>query len=38
VGPLLAAAFAVDAGSVTAALEAHVRQQLEELAREARQF
>ena len=38
VGPLLAAQFELDAASVTAALDGHVRQQLEELANERVDF
>jgi hypothetical protein len=38
VGPLLAAAFDLDAGSVTVALEGYVRQQLADLANERCEF
>jgi hypothetical protein len=38
VGPLLAAAFDVDATAMTVALEGHVREQLASLARERPEF
>jgi hypothetical protein len=37
-GPLLAATFEVDAGAVTVALEAHVREHLAELASTSVEF
>lgn len=38
VGPLLAAQFELDAGAVTVVLEGYVREQLEELVSERRDF